>query len=382
MNSRGQTILLVASLIFNAVLFIFLFIFWLNPRQPGAAAGQPSTPAGAVNVTSTLPPLEITVVSVANAVTLSTVEGPPTATPTAPPTALPPTPEPPTATPPPPALPTATPPGLTGPAWLRYLNQFRAQANLPPVAEDPALSEGSRLHSIYMVYTGQLWHDEDPTSQFYSAAGKKAAENGNIAANFLTAKEFDWAFNFWMSAPFHALPMLDPRLTTVGFGTHRDASGQVEVAATLDIKTGRQEAVPTGVSFPIMFPADGKQTWILKFTLPEIPDGKSSCGGYGQTTGAPIYVLMGPGDQTPRVTDAALTMDGARLEVCVYDETTYFNPDPRYQEIGRRILNARDSIVILPRDPFVPDKTYTVSLTVNGATLTWSFKAVKPPKDE
>lgn len=105
--------------------------------------------------------------------------------------------------------------------------------------------------------------------------------------------------------------------------------------------------------------------------------GRCKQGGY---KGAPIYVLMGPGDQTPSVTGAALTVDGTPVDTCVFDETTYFNLDAQQQAIGRRILDARDSIVILPRNPLVPDKTYTVGLAVNGTTLTWSFQTIMPPQ--
>jgi hypothetical protein len=41
--------------------------------------------------------------------------------------------------------------------------------------------------------------------------------------------------------------------------------------------------------------------------------------------------------------------------------------------LGRNILNARDAVVLIPRDPLTPGTRYTVSITVNGQTHAWSF---------
>ena len=61
------------------------------------------------------------------------------------------------------------------------------------------------------------------------------------------------------------------------------------------------------------------------------------------------------------------------LESCILDETTYTNPDTYQQYLGKVILDARDAIVIIPRQPLTPGATYRVSITVNGQTHSWSF---------
>lgn len=65
-------------------------------------------------------------------------------------------------------------------------------------------------------------------------------------------------------------------------------------------------------------------------------------------------------------------------EHCVFDETNYTNPDSSAQSLGRSILNSRDAIVIMPREPLVSGARYTVSITVNGTEYTWSFTALDP----
>ena len=47
---------------------------------------------------------------------------------------------------------------------------------------------------------------------------------------------------------------------------------------------------------------------------------------------------------------------------------------------GRLILDKRDAVVIIPRSPLEVGKSYTVTLVVNGETITWSFDAVSPPR--
>jgi hypothetical protein len=79
--------------------------------------------------------------------------------------------------------------------------------------------------------------------------------------------------------------------------------------------------------------------------------------------------------QTPDVAATSLQENGVARPHCVFDETDYTNPDSFDQSLGRNILNGRDAIVILPRDPLTPGANYTVSVSVNGSTYTWSYTA-------
>ena len=74
------------------------------------------------------------------------------------------------------------------------------------------------------------------------------------------------------------------------------------------------------------------------------------------------------------MTTHSLTQSGTALDHCVYDANTYTNAaDPAGQELGRLVLQTRNAVVIIPRAPLAPGATYTVSITVNGQTHTWSF---------
>lgn len=378
--------LLGFSLVANAILF-GLFV-----RERGRAAANPTDIVSLVDTLPTelatdtptpMPPATPTrrpqpnVAQATRAITATPVPATETAIPTPEPTETSqpsPTPEP-TLTPGPPASPTIE---AAGTDWLWYVNLFRNEANLPALVENPEWSLDSLQHSRYMVYTGNLGHNQDPGNPYFSRAGQTAAENGNIAAGYIGSEPFKWAFNYWMSAPFHAIPMLDPQLGATGFAEYRDAAGVQPVAATLDVRRGLGP-LPDSVTYPIMYPRDGGETWVLRYSLPEFPEALSTCVGYQQPTGAPIILQIGDGRETPQVTGSALYRDGEYLAHCRFDETNFTHPNEFRQKSARLILDQRDAIVIIPQQPLLPDSTYSVRVDVNGATYTWSFRTVAGP---
>ena len=272
-----------------------------------------------------------------------------------------------------PALPSAT---LPEPEWLRYLNQFRRETDLPLLVENSEWSEGSQLHSIYMVKTDLVRHAEISASPWYTEAGALAAESGILFADPWEAVSLESMINYWISTPFSLVPVIDPELYAVGFGLYREALGKVRVAATLDVKQGLG-TLPATVIYPLPFPRDGGQTWILKSVFPERPQPLTSCPGYARVTGPPIILQIGPGDQTPQVTEHTFRRGETELEHCIFDETTYVNPAPALQERGRLILDQRDAIVLIPRAPLQAGQSYTVNVVVNGVPFGWSFTAVR-----
>ncbi len=392
-NRTVLAALLGLSLLGNAVL---LGLLLSRPDAP-AVAGQsatvavPATPTAPLASPTARPTRPPPVASTPT--TQATPDAPPTATTVAPtpdtPTPVAPTPVAPTPVAPTPTsvVPTPTPtteplPSPTivalDPDWLRYLNDFRAAAGLPSLREDSAWSAESGLHSRYMVLSGDVGHSEDPNSPFYTHIGSAAGDAGNIAIGNLSSAPFQWAFNYWLSAPFHAVPMLDPQLAVTGFGEYRDAGGILAVGATLDVERGLGP-LPEGVEYPIMWPGNDSVTWVLRYSLPEFPAALSHCTGYSQATGAPIILQLGDGRLTPNVTATTILRDGEPLAHCQFDETNYTHPDAWTQRSARAILDQRDSVVLIPFAPLVPDATYAVRVDANGQTYTWSFRTSAGP---
>ncbi len=105
----------------------------------------------------------------------------------------------------------------------------------------------------------------------------------------------------------------------------------------------------------------------------ENPSPLTSCTGYLAPAGLPVILQIGAGTVTPKVTSHSFTSGGVALEHCIFDETTYKNPDPNSQSLGRSILKSRNAIVLIPRAPLPVGQTYSAKIVVNGATRSWSF---------
>jgi len=274
--------------------------------------------------------------------------------------------------------PTATPTTVPNQDWLWYLNQYRAQANLIPLVENSEWSQGGLYHSRYMVKNDEITHYEDPTNEWYTPEGAAAGPSGNIMLSSWVDAPDETAIDFWMTAPFHALSILDPKLQTTGFGSYRENIGVWKMGATLDTLRGRG-ALPLETVYPLPYPQDGGESWPLSFGGGEWPDPLTACPDYSPPTGAPVILQIGSGELTPAVTTHNFIQGEAQLEHCVFDESTYSNPDPYTQSIGRLMLDSRDAIMLLPRHPLAAGETYQASITVNEQTISWSFTTANEP---
>ncbi|OGO66039.1 MAG: hypothetical protein A2Z45_08225 [Chloroflexi bacterium RBG_19FT_COMBO_55_16] len=255
--------------------------------------------------------------------------------------------------------------------WLAYLNYYRALAALPPVNEMAVWNAGAWYHSRYMGKNDYVGHSEDPENEWYTPEGDSAARSSNLLASSSTSVTDQEAIDLWMQAPFHGVGILDPQLQLVGFGSYREEDGGLQMGAALDVIRGLGELLLT-VGFPVAWPADGMTVPLTSY-VGEYPDPLASCEGYSPPTGLPIILQIGPGNLTPEVTAHTFKQNGVPRDHCVFDESTYHNPDVSARDLGRAILDARDAIVLIPRQPLLPGKNYTVSMTVSGQSYTWSF---------
>ena len=274
------------------------------------------------------------------------------------------------------------------PGWLNYTNKFRADAGLTPFVESGVLSMGGRLHSIYLVKEDEPNHREDPNSPLYTEAGVTAAINGNIYIDTWWLVSSKQAIDFWISAPFHAIPMLNPRLQQVGYGEYFEQTGEFHYGATMDVRSGRGE-LPEDTVFPITFPGDGGQTWITSHFLSEYPSPIITCGGYELPVGAPIMAQLGDGSNRPLVTGYHLEHEGEQLEICVYSELTYAHPKSHAYAKGFKILDIQDAVVMMPRSELELGQ-HEASITYvfldeqdepigEEETHTWTFEVVADP---
>jgi uncharacterized protein YkwD len=256
--------------------------------------------------------------------------------------------------------------------WLSGVNFYRSLGGLPWLTENPSWSDGAWKHSRYVVKNDFVSHKEDAANAWYTEDGAAAA-NGNVVAASSVAMTDREAVDLWIDAPFHAVGMIDPRLSSAGFGSYREAYGHWQAGATLDVVRGTG-SVPTSVSFPLAWPADGTRLPRGAYLGTETPDPLTSCSGYTAPTGHPL-VVQWSASTAPTVTAHSLLADGVPVAHCVYDETSYTNPDGSAQALARNALSRRHAIVMIPRDPMPSGTTYTASITADGATKAWTFTA-------
>lgn len=147
------------------------------------------------------------------------------------------------------------------------------------------------------------------------------------------------------------------------------------MSAGLDVIRGLG-SVPASVSFPIRWPGDG-MTVPLRQHYGETPSPLTSCPGYATPSGLPVLLIFGGGDPAPVVTAHSFAQGGTALECCVFDGTTYANPDAYLQGLGRSILRGRNAVALVPRAPLTPGATYTASITVNGIAHQWTFSVAQ-----
>ena len=250
----------------------------------------------------------------------------------------------------------ATTLAASGP-WLDRFNTWRANTGVPAVSEDTSLSAGDAAHALYMVQTGQVTHGESTAYPQYTLAGDIAGQNSNIFVSSTTATTDVQSIDWWMGAPFHAMAMMDPRLTTTGFGSYRNTAYTWQMAAAVNVGQGMGAAG----AYPVVFPGNLATEPLTSYSGNEFPNPQQACPGY---TGLPLFVEVGANVDTTAGPVHSLTGNGTALTHCIIDST-----NPTFTSY----LKWRGGVIVFPQQPLQNGVTYTVALTVNSLPYTWSF---------
>lgn len=270
--------------------------------------------------------------------------------------------------------------------WLLPLNRYRGIAHLLFVNADPAMTAGARAHARYLIHNyrkelkkgmnlGALTHTEDPANPWYTAEGSASAALSDthfaVGADSFRPSSRSWAFDSWMTAPFHRLWILNPRLRRVGYGEYceRGVCGAVlEVRSPSGFDPG-----PATLPYPVEFPPNGS---IVRMTSAqgEWPNPLASCPGYMFPSGLPLTLQLGQLAPT-QFSGYTLTLNGtapAAIDACGFNSSNYQNPDPVAERQAQITLRNVGAIVLVPRSPLAPGN-YTASINAAGQQYTWSF---------
>jgi len=211
-----------------------------------------------------------------------------------------------------------------------------------------------------MVKNDQVTHYELSTLPYYTVAGDTAARNGNIEVNSSTSFTDEQAIDWWMAAPFHAMNMMDPRLSSTGFGSYRQVKSGWDAGFTLDTIRGNSF---TGGTYPVFYPGNNSIEPLTSYGGFEFPDPLQACPGYAAPTGLPVFVEIG-GNVATTVGAHSFTANGTSLPNCVIDSNN---------SALSSYLKTRGAVILIPQSPLHAGTTYRVAMTVNGVPYAWSF---------
>ncbi len=270
------------------------------------------------------------------------------------------------------ALPLARASGNPPSGWLNRLNAVRAQVGLRPVTAADRLEQGIANHSRYIVKTDDYQHGENRNSPYYTPSGNNAGLRSNIAVRAGGAGDEINDVEQWLAAPFHALGLLHPQLRATAYANYyeSDSPGYTYAAGldVLSIRDGRDSA-----DYPYTFPGNGM---VLPTTMveaaDEVPNPLTPCN-YQAPAGLPIIVTFGPTVAAPVVTSYSLTRDGAPVEACATTAADYGDGT------ARAALDANHTVLVIPRAPLQPGRSYTARVTASGITETTSFSVARMP---
>ncbi len=248
-----------------------------------------------------------------------------------------------------------------GSSWLDRINQWRISTGLPTLTENTTWSAGDAAHAIYMVKNNLVTHYETPGVPYYTTAGDLAAQHSNIQVSSSTGTTDQMAIDWWMGAPFHAMAMMDPRLTQTGFGSYRDSTTSPwQEGGALNTIDGNSFS---GGSYPVYYPGNGTTEPLTNYSGNEFPDPLQACPGYSVPTGLPVFIQVG-GNVNTSAGAHSFTGNGVALNHCVIDSSN---------SAVSSYLYTRGGVILVPQQPLQSGVKYVVALTVNGTPYTWSF---------
>jgi hypothetical protein len=283
----------------------------------------------------------------------------------------------------------------TQPDWLIGINTVRSAAGLAEVTANTASAAGATNHSLYLVrnnfgVNGQNPHVEDPNLPGFTPDGATAGQTGDIAFQFSgPAPAFQDALAGWMSGGYHWEAILDPGLTSVGYGTavfqdvfpnqptpaFNQAAPVITSAQTLVLTRGTVTPAQ-----PIMWPPSGGTQPFTSRTPGESPDPMANCPGYPATTGASLSLQLPTPPQVTGVTLTQAGVDGALPSCWFTSATVQFSAADQavWAPVGRRILSSSNAVVIFSKQPLA-NGTYCVAVANASGPIAWSFTVGPTP---
>lgn len=249
--------------------------------------------------------------------------------------------------------------GIWAKKAVAKLNAYRAQAGLKPVTLDEKLSRGCLAHARYLVINeghpaleGLKAHDEDQSLPGFSEEGRTAGKASDIAIG--DNEPLD-GLDGWMATLYHRTPIMEPGLTTVGFGCARGRrQGWVTV---LNVASGRGKSsraepvlypVPNQTDVPLNFPNGGEEP-------NPIPEDKTGRAGFPITA----FFSLGP---MPKNATGRLTNDQGAEVPCWFSSP---------EKLANPKFPQGPVLCLIPKAPLKINARFHVHFQAERAGKTW-----------
>ena len=248
-----------------------------------------------------------------------------------------------------------------GLAAMQGLNRWRISSGITPVALSYSQSVGCQLHANYLfnnridlAVAGLTAHNEIAHLPGYTAEGEAAGQASVIYQGVEPAE----AIEGWMQTFYHRLGLMDPNLSSIGFGS----SGEYQV---MDIIRGRRfgyDAVPATSRFPAAGMMDAPSSYRTEIPHPIPGDNELGVPITVEFFGSRGYSILG---LRAELTDS---LSGAAIPFYLQGPGSAFLPEWDLQQV----------ICLIPKEPLESGRGYDVSLEawVDGEQWAseWTFR--------
>jgi uncharacterized protein YkwD len=247
---------------------------------------------------------------------------------------------------------------------LDRINEVRRHAGVGIVKLDPVLGVGCRNHARYLVLNanhpateGLKAHEEDDKLPGATPEGAKAGKSSDLA--FGDFEPID-AVEGWFATLYHRVPLLDPRLKTIGFGCARGQ--RLNWITVVDVTSGRANEKSTE---PIRYPGDNQDNVPLEFASSEDPNPlpeKAGRAGFPITATFPDKMILHEA--------SGQLEDGSGKPVPFW----FSSPE----QVANKKIPQRNTICLIPKAPLQPETVHRVTISGKLAgetwTKTWKFR--------
>jgi len=243
---------------------------------------------------------------------------------------------------------------------LAAVNRIRTAAGIPPWRLSLPLEGASEAHSRFFLKNLRRYgtltdsvHSEQPGWPLYVgrtpwardvAFGYNGDGDSEVMAFGVGTGE---AVELWLDSVYHRFGLLDPGLTSMGFGIAGRASSSDDLpVTTLNAGFESRAEVPNGRA--VVWPVPGQTDVPLSFEAGEIPDPLANFPGASYPAGYPVTVsFFGLGVRGLDVRAASLTQGGRRVPCHLLTPQVEKNP----AELGM-------SAALLPTRPLQARTSY------------------------